>query len=88
MIGSTYKSLIGAILENRGLRVEIIGHFSPEGLGVATKTIERVVTRAVQLYEEEPGEAFAPSGSVMNGTLTHQRESQRESQHETNYKKR
>ena len=40
---------------------EIIGHFNPEGLGVATKTIERFVAHAVQVYEKEPGEAFAPS---------------------------
>jgi len=31
--------------------VEIISHFGPEGLGVATETIERFVARAVQLYE-------------------------------------
>jgi hypothetical protein len=33
-------------------------HFSPEGLGVATKTIERFVARSVRLYEQERGEPF------------------------------
>lgn len=32
--------------------------FSPEGLGVATKTIERFVARAVQLYKQEQEEPF------------------------------
>jgi hypothetical protein len=34
-------------------------HFSPEGLGVAKKTIENFVSRAIRLYEQEPGEAIA-----------------------------
>ena len=40
---------------------ESIGHFNREGLGVATKTIERFIAHAVQIYKKEPGEAFAPS---------------------------
>jgi hypothetical protein len=31
-------------------------HFSPEGLLVAEKTIERFIARAVRLYEQEQGE--------------------------------
>ena len=33
-------------------------HFSPEGLSVAEKTIEKFVARAVRLYEQEHGESF------------------------------
>jgi hypothetical protein len=39
-------------------------HFSPEGLSVASKTIEKFLARAVWLYEQEPGE---PSGSSRLG---------------------
>jgi hypothetical protein len=39
----------------------ISDHFSPEGLSVAEKTIEKFLSRAARLYEQEPGEAFAPS---------------------------
>ena len=41
--------------------VEIISHFGPEGLGVATEAIERFVARAVQLYEQEREEASGSS---------------------------
>ncbi|HUL22993.1 MAG TPA: hypothetical protein VLZ10_16165 [Thermodesulfobacteriota bacterium] len=36
-------------------------HFSPEGFSMVGKTIEKFPARAVQLYVQEPGEAFAPS---------------------------
>jgi RNA-directed DNA polymerase len=39
-------------------------HFSPEGLSVAGKTIEKFHARAVRLYEQERGE---PSGSPVLG---------------------
>ncbi len=35
-------------------------HFGQEGLGVARKTLEKFVERAIRLYEQEPGE---PCGS-------------------------
>ena len=34
-------------------------HFGPDGLSVATKTVENFVARAIRLYEQEPGEACA-----------------------------
>ncbi len=50
------KTFIGRI--ERGF--DFLGyHFGPEGLSVAKKTIERFVERAIRLYEQEPGEAFA-----------------------------
>ncbi len=39
-------------------------HFSPDGLSVAEKTVERFVERATRLYEQEPGE---PCGSSRFG---------------------
>jgi hypothetical protein len=33
-------------------------HFSPEGLSVAVKTIEKFLACAVRLCEQEPGEPF------------------------------
>jgi hypothetical protein len=33
-------------------------HFSPEGLSVAEKTIEKFLARAVRLYEQKQGESF------------------------------
>jgi hypothetical protein len=33
-------------------------HFSPEGLSMAEKTIEKFLARAVRLYEREQGESF------------------------------
>jgi hypothetical protein len=33
-------------------------HFSPEGLSMAEKTIEKFLARAVWLYEQEQGESF------------------------------
>ncbi len=36
-------------------------HFGPDGLSMAERTIERFVARALRLYEQEPGEAFASS---------------------------
>ena len=38
--------------------MEIIDHFSPEELSVAEKTIEKVFSRAVRLYEQEQREPF------------------------------
>jgi RNA-directed DNA polymerase len=40
-------------------------HFSPEGLSVAEKTIEKFIARAVRLYEQEQEE---PYGSPMLGS--------------------
>ena len=40
-------------------------HFSPEGLSVDEKTIEKVLARAVRLYEQEQEE---PCGSPMLGS--------------------
>jgi hypothetical protein len=55
------KTFIGRI--DKGF--DFLGyHFSPEGLGVATKTIERFLARAVRLYEQEQEE---PCGSPMLG---------------------
>ena len=39
-------------------------HFSPEGLSVAEKTIEKFLARAVRLYEQEQKE---PSASPLLG---------------------
>ena len=33
-------------------------HFSPEGLSVAEKTVEKLLARAVRLYEQEQGESL------------------------------
>jgi hypothetical protein len=33
-------------------------HFSPDGLAVVEKTIEKFLARAVRLYEQEQGEPF------------------------------
>ena len=50
------KTFIGRI--ERGF--DFLGyHFGPEGLFVAKKTIERYVERAIRLYGQEPGAAFA-----------------------------
>jgi hypothetical protein len=39
--------------------VDFLGyHFSPEGLSVAEKTIEKFLARAVRLYEQDQGESF------------------------------
>ena len=38
--------------------MEITGHFSPEGLSVAEKTIEKFFSRTVRLYEQEQEEPF------------------------------
>ena len=50
------KTFIGRI--KRGF--DFLGYrFGPAELSVAEKTIERFVARAIRLYEQEPGEAFA-----------------------------
>ena len=50
------KTFIGPI--ERGF--DFLGyHFNPAGLTVARETVVRFVARAVRLYEQEPGEAFA-----------------------------
>ena len=50
------KTFIGRI--ERGF--DFLGyHFGQEGLSVAKTTIENFVERAIRLYEQEPGEAFA-----------------------------
>jgi hypothetical protein len=36
-------------------------HISPEGLSLAKKTVENFISRAIRLYEQEPGEDFASS---------------------------
>ena len=52
------KTFIGRI--ERGF--DFLGyHFSREGLTVAKATIRKFVTRAIRLYEQEPGEAEASS---------------------------
>lgn len=52
------KTFIGKI--ERGF--EFLGyHFGPGTLTVAQKTVERFVARAIQLYEQEPGETCASS---------------------------
>ncbi len=33
-------------------------HISPEGLSLAKKTIENFISRAIRLYEQEPGEPY------------------------------
>ncbi len=41
------------------MRFDLLGfRFSPEGLSVAEKTIEKFLARAVRLYEQEPGGSF------------------------------
>jgi len=48
--------LIGGI--ERGF--DFLGyHFEPDGLTMARKTIEKVFSRAIRLYEQGPGEAIA-----------------------------
>jgi RNA-directed DNA polymerase len=50
------KTFIGKI--ERGF--EFLGyHFRPGRLAIAQKTVERFVERAIQLYEQEPGETCA-----------------------------
>ncbi len=50
------KTFIGRI----GRGFDFLGyHFRPGQLSLAQKTMERFVARAVRLYEQEPGEAFA-----------------------------
>ncbi len=50
------KTFIGRI--ERGF--DFLGYqFRPDRLGVAAKTIENFVARAIRLYEQEPGEACA-----------------------------
>jgi len=44
-------------------------HFSPEGLSVAEKTMEKFLARAVRLYEQEQGEPF---GSPLLGLYVRQ----------------
>jgi RNA-directed DNA polymerase len=52
------KTFIGKI--ERGF--EFLGyHFRPGRLTIAPKTVERFVERAIQLYEQEPGETRASS---------------------------
>jgi RNA-directed DNA polymerase len=52
------KTFIGKI--ERGF--EFLGyHFRPGRLTVAQTTVERFVARALQLYEQEPGETCASS---------------------------
>ncbi len=52
------KTFIGRI--ERGF--DFLGyHFRPGQLSAAKQTIERFVARAIRLYEQEPGEAFAAS---------------------------
>jgi len=49
------KTFIGRIEK----RFDFLGyHFSPEGLSGAEKTIEKLIARAVRLYEQEQGESF------------------------------
>ena len=49
------KTIIGRI--EKGF--DFLGyHFSPEGLSVAEKTIEKFLARAVRLYEQEQREPF------------------------------
>ena len=45
-------------------------HFSPEGVSVAGKTMERFLARAVRLYEQELGESF---GSLLLGLYVRRR---------------
>jgi hypothetical protein len=59
-----HETRFGLGMRESSTTIEIISHFSPEGLGVATKTIERFVAHAVQLYEQEWEE---PSGSSQRG---------------------
>jgi hypothetical protein len=42
----------------------MISHFSPKGVSVPTKTIEKFLARAVRLYEQELEESF---GSLLLG---------------------
>lgn len=42
----TYESSAQSYSETWWLRIEIISHFSPEGLGVAKKTVENFLVRA------------------------------------------
>ncbi len=36
-------------------------HFGPDGLSMATRTVENFVARAIRLYEQEPGGPFGSS---------------------------
>ena len=55
-----YKTFIGRI--ERGF--DFLGyHFGADGLCVAEKAIDNFVARAIRLYEQEPGAAFASSRS-------------------------
>jgi len=57
IINGSDKTFIGRI--EKGF--DFLGyHFSPEGLSMAEKTIEKFLARAVRLYEQERRE---PSGS-------------------------
>lgn len=50
------KTLIGRI----GRGFDFLGyHFDPKRFGVARKTVENFLSRAIRLYEQEPGEANA-----------------------------
>jgi RNA-directed DNA polymerase len=52
-----YKTFIGRI--EKGF--DFLGyHFSPEGLSVAEKTIEKFLARAIRLYEQEQREPSGP----------------------------
>jgi len=55
IINGSDKTFIGRI--EKGF--DFLGyHFTPEGLSVAEKTIEKFLARAVRLYEQERGEPF------------------------------
>ena len=50
--------VVGATCNKHG-GFDFLGyHFSPEGLSMAEKTIEKFLARAVRLYEQEQGEPF------------------------------
>ena len=54
------KTLIGRT--ERGF--DFLGYpFCPKGLGVANKTIDNFLSLAIRLYEQEPGEPYAPPDS-------------------------
>ncbi len=56
MCENSDKTVIGNIERSFGF----LGyHFGRDGLSVAKNTIENFVARAIRLYEQEPGEAFA-----------------------------
>ena len=33
-------------------------HFSPQGIAIARRTVEKFIARVIRLYEQEPGEAY------------------------------